>query len=53
MSYHSRLAYDIWERENYYADDDSFPSWEEAEDPASAPPLTRRIPRLSPLKIKI
>lgn len=35
MSYHSRLAYDVWEQENYYADDDCSPPWEE---PASASP---------------
>ena len=37
MSYHSRLAYDIWEQENYYADDDCSPSWETVDDPDPAP----------------
>ena len=38
MSYHSRLAYEVWEKENYYADDDCSPPWEE---PTSAFPSDR------------
>ena len=37
MSYYSRLACEILERENFYADDDCSPSWEAVEEPASAP----------------
>ena len=33
MSYYSRLAYEIWEKENLYAEDDCSPSWETAEEP--------------------
>ena len=37
MSYYSRLAYEIWEQENFYADDDCSLSWEAVEEPDPAP----------------
>lgn len=37
MSYYSRLACEVWERENFYADDERSPSWEAVEEPDPAP----------------
>ena len=37
MSYYSRLAYEVWEQENYYTDDDCSPPWEAVEEPDPAP----------------
>lgn len=37
MGYYSRLAYEIQEQENLYAEDDCSPSWEAVEEPDLAP----------------